>query len=289
MPVQVVTDSTASLPRDLAEEFCVRSAPLYVIQDGVACADDEIEEQSFYWRLASLDSLPGTSQASVEEITRLFREAVASGADVLGVFVSELMSGTLQAARLASAAVREEFPRAVIELVDSRSNSMQEGFAVLAGAAAAKAGASVGECAHACRDTMRRTRYLFTPATLEYLRRGGRIGAASALLGNLLQIRPVLTVENGVTDSFARVRTQGRALAAIADTFTQEVAEKGLRRVVVHYIADRPAAEEFARRLIEPVAKAPVRVLPVAPTIGIHVGPAVGIVYETVEPLRAQV
>ena len=166
---------------------------------------------------------------------------------------------------------------------------MQEGFAVLSAAQVARDGGSVEECIEAARETMLRTRYLFTPHTLEYLRRGGRIGTASALLGQLLQISPILTVEHGQTEAFARVRTTKKALAALAEQLKTDAAEKGLKRVVVHYIADKPTADRFAKEQIEPIAGRPVRVLPVSPVIGVHVGPAVAIAYETEEPLRDSV
>ena len=128
---------------------------------------------------------------------------------------------------------------------------------------------------------MRRTRFLFSPSSLEYLRRGGRIGNASALAGQLLQIKPILTVENGVVTTVAKVRTQGKALAEMAKRFGADAREFGLRRTAVHYIGDKAPAEEFAARWIRPVAGGVVPIVPVSAVIGLHVGPAVGVVYET--------
>jgi DegV family protein with EDD domain len=136
---------------------------------------------------------------------------------------------------------------------------------------------------------MLRTRYLFTPASLEYLRKGGRIGTASALLGQVLQICPILTVENGETATYAKVRTRARALTTITEKFAAEVSEFGLRRAVVHYISDKGVAERFAAEAIEPIVGSKVPVLPVSPSIGVHVGPAVAVAYETQRPLRARV
>ena len=130
-------------------------------------------------------------------------------------------------------------------------------------------------------ETLRRTRYLFTPHTLEYLRRGGRIGGASALIGGLLQIRPILTVEDGETQTFARVRTQSRALTEMTGKFVDDTREYGLANVCVHYISDAETAGTYAREQIEPLVGSAIRVIPVSPVIGLHVGPAVGIVYTT--------
>lgn len=286
MTVHVVTDSVASLPDDLRDEHGIEVVSLFVNDGERNEADVDIDLEAFYRRLADMSHLPTSSQPSVESFVTAFQAAVQRGQEVVGVFISEKMSGTIETARLAAGMVRDQLPDARIEIVDSRSNSMQEGFAALAAARAARAGETIERCVAAAVETTSRTRYLFTPDSLEYLRRGGRIGAAGALLANLLQIRPILTVENGETTTFAKVRTTGRALTEMARTFGDDVREHGLVEVFVHYIADRGAAESFARDHIEPIAGRPVRVVPVSPVIGLHVGPAVALVYQTARELR---
>lgn len=281
MAVSVVTDSVASIPAQTSRELGIEVVSLWINDGERHEADSDIDLPEFYRRLADMRVLPTSSQPSLDSMVNAFTDAVQRGADVLGVFISEKMSGTVESARLAAQMVLEKFPSARIEIVDSRSNSMQEGLCAVAAAKAAMAGETLDRCASAARDTISRTRYLFTPATLEYLQRGGRIGTASALLGNLLQIRPILTVTDGQTTSFAKVRTQSRALTEIARTFAEDVREHGLEYVVVHYIGDKAPAEQFARELVEPVAGVPVQVVPVSAVIGLHVGPAVGLVYMT--------
>ena len=287
MSVSVVTDSTAYLPVRMAEALGIGVVQLFVNDGGDSVPENQVDLESFYRRLAEMTGLPTTSQASVEDLAEAFRGPASRGDDALGIFISEAMSGTVQAARIAAGIVRHEGHPGHVEVLDSRSNCMQMGVAVLAAATAARHGASLADCVDAAAETMRRSRYLFTPATLEYLRRGGRIGGASALLGQLLQVRPILTVENGETQAFARVRTPAKALATIADTFRADVEVKGLRGVYCHYIANCEAAERFVVDLVEPIAMRPVEVVSVGPVIGLHVGPAVGLVYETEEPLRA--
>lgn len=285
--VQVVTDSLASIPRAELTRLGMDVVTLYVNDGENNLADLEIDHEAFFRRLADSSTLPTSSQPSVQSLVDAFTSAVERGSDVLGVFVSSKMSGTVETARMAAAMVLEKFPAGRIDIVDSCSNSMQEGFAALAAAAAAQAGSQLERCRSAAQETMARTRYLFTPESLDYLRRGGRIGGASALLGTLLQIRPILTVERGETQSFAKVRTQARALAEIARTFADDIASHGLRRVVVHYIGDPAPAERFAAEHIVPLAGGPVEIVPVSPVIGLHVGPAVGLVWETERPLHA--
>ncbi len=286
MSVHVITDSTAYLPETLLAEFGIGVVQLFVNDGSASVPEADVDLDAFYRRLAEIDHLPSTAQASIEDLAEAFRQDSEAGDDVLGVFISEAMSGTVQAARVAAGLVAEEGRSARIEVLDSRSNCMQMGVAVLAAARAAQEGGSLDACENAAREAMRRTRYLFTPASLEYLRRGGRIGGASALVGQLLQVRPILTVENGETQVFARVRTAAKALSTIAETFASDVQAKGLRSVYCHSIADRETAERFAAEKIEPIASRAVEVIEVGPCIGLHVGPAVGLVYETEEPLR---
>jgi DegV family protein with EDD domain len=281
MSVSVVTDSVASIPEDLLASNGIDLVSLFINDGESNQAELDMDVAAFYRRLEDMRTLPTSSQPSVDSMLEAFRRVLERGSDVLGVFISADMSGTCQTARMAADMLAEEYPAGRIEIVDSRSNSMEEGYGVLAAAAAANACDSIERCVAAATETLRRTRYLFTPHSLEYLRRGGRIGGASALIGGLLQIKPILTVEEGETQTFARVRTQGRALAEMTGKFTDDTRRFGLANVCVHYISDAETAETYAREQIEPLAGGEVRVIPVSPVIGLHVGPAVGIVYTT--------
>ena len=281
MPVCVVTDSVASIPADLLASYDIDVVSLFINDGETNQAELDMDVEAFYTRLADMKTLPTSSQPSVESMLSAFRRGLERGCDVLGIFISKDMSGTVQTAQLAAEMLAEEFPDGRIEILDSRSNSMEEGYGVLAAAVEAQAGATIEQCIAAASETLRRTRFLFTPHTLEYLRRGGRIGGASALIGGLLQIRPILTVEEGETQTFARVRTQGRALAEMTRKFKEDTTAYGLSNVCVHYISDLQTARDYARAQIEPLVGEPVRVIPVSPVIGLHVGPAVAIVYTT--------
>lgn len=286
MSVSVVTDSVSSIPEADARELGIEMVSLYINDGETNQRELDMDVEDFYRRLVTMKNLPTSSQPSVESLITAFRSAVERGSDVLGVFISQKMSGTFDTAMMAAEMVRADFPDARIEIVDSGSNSLQEGFAVLAAAEAARAGETLEKCVQFARDTMDRTRFLFTPASLDNLRKGGRIGGASALIGGLLQIRPILTVERGETQTYAKVRTQRRALAQIAQQFADDVAAHGLVRVVVHFIGESGPGQEFATEFIEPIAGKAVRVLPVSPVVGLHVGQAVAVVYQTEQKLR---
>lgn len=286
MGIGIVTDSTTCLPAEMREGLDLGVASLFVNDGASTQAESEMDWAAFYARLRDLKTLPTTSQPSVESIVRVFRERLERGDDVVGVFLSSKMSGTMQAAELARSMVLGDFPERRIELVDSLDNTGPEGLAVYAAAMAARAGETIEAVAEAARRTIPRTRYLFAPESLEYLRRGGRIGGASALIGQILQIRPILTVRDGETDVFARVRTQSRALAEIARRFADDAGKLGLVHAFAVYIVDRAAGERFAREQLEPVVGHPVPVVEVGPVVGLHVGPAVGVVYQTVGELE---
>jgi DegV family protein with EDD domain len=131
-----------------------------------------------------------------------------------------------------------------------------------------------------------RTRFLFVPSTLEYLQRGGRIGRASALIGSVMQIRPILTASAGMTSVYARVRTNARALETILSTLSSDIAAKGgLGDVVVQHIHAEAAGRELVGR-VSRIAGRAVELMPIGPVIGAHVGPgALGVAYHTVQPM----
>jgi DegV family protein with EDD domain len=288
MAVKVVTDSTSYVPRDLRRELDMGVVSLFSLLGGVTYDDDAEDYEPFYTALEASGEMPTTSQPTVQDMVDLLEERVAAGHEVVGVFISDKMSGTFSTAQLARDMVLERHPDAVIELVDSKSNSMDLGFVALAAARAAAAGEAVAGVVAAARATIERTRFLFLPATLEYLRRGGRIGNASALIGSLLQIKPILTVTDGQTDVFAKVRTPQKALGTIVEQLATDMRERGgIGGVIVHHIHDEVAGRNLAARVAEVVGHA-VDICPIGPAIGAHVGPgAVAVIYHTVEPIRS--
>lgn len=282
MSVKVIGDSTSYIPIPLRDALDIKVAMLSSELDGVSYPDDPDDCAAFYDALAKSSVMPTTSQPSVQAMVDLMEERVAAGHEVVGVFISQRMSGTYSTALLAKDMVLEQHPDAVIEVVDGRSNSMELGFAVLAAARKAAEGGSVDEVVAAAEDMTLHTRFLFTPLTLEYLKRGGRIGNASALLATLLQIKPVLTVVDGVTDTLAKVRTLQKSHDLILETFAADIRDKGgLGEAYVHHIHDAEAGRAFAERVSAVVGRE-IEIRDIGPAIGTHVGPGtVGLVYWT--------
>lgn len=286
MTVRVVTDSTSYIPAAEAGDLGIRVVQLSATLGGVTRTEDEIDAEAFYKTMRDTGESPTSSQPTVASMIEAFETPVAAGDDVVAVLLSSKMSGTYETALMAREQVLQRHPEAAIEIVDSLSNCMEEGFAVLAAARVAKDGGTLERAAAAARETTNKTRWLFAPASLEYLRMGGRIGNARALLGSLLQVRPILTVIDGVTSTVRSVRTQRRAMETIADMVVADAETHGLADIVVHHILDAPEADALAELLAPRLGRRP-RVQLIGPAIGLHVGPGtLGVVYETRDHLH---
>lgn len=284
--IKIVTDSVASIPADTVRARGIEVVSLFVNRDGREYRETDMDVNAFYEDIADMiDDPPTSSQPSQHVLETLFERAAEAADEVLGVFMSSKMSGTFEGAVRAARAVGERIGHFRCTLVDSTSNCGDEMFAVLDACDARDSGGTLEECARAATAAVASSRFIFAPESLAFLKAGGRIGGASALLGGLLKISPVLTVADWETSTLAKVRTWKKTLAYMADTFKEEVAEYGLKLVVVHYIGSAAPAAKWAREAIEPIVGRAVEVLPVSPVIGVHVGPAVGIAYECERPV----
>ncbi|MCL2323969.1 MAG: DegV family protein [Actinomycetia bacterium] len=288
MAVRVLTDSASYIPVDDLERYDIRRFSMILVEGDRQTPELDIDYNEFYAHLAQVDYLPTTSLPSPEEIRGHIEDILAQGHDVLGVFLPSTFSGVFDTYKMVASQMAEEDPSLVgrIDVVDGSSPCMEAGFAALAAAECAQAGGTLPECAAAAEASMARSRFLFAPRTLTYLERGGRIGRASALLGGLLKLVPVLTVEDRYTSTYTKVRTWPKALATIKEKLVADIeASGGLKRICVHYIAEPEEATTFCRNVIEPLVGFEVRVIPIGPVVGAHVGPAVGVVYETLDPI----
>jgi DegV family protein with EDD domain len=293
MAIKLLIDSTNYLsPEDIAH-FDMRQVSLFIHDGDRQDRELDMDFVEFYKRLADTREIPKSAQPAQSEIRQQMLGILDEGHDVLGLTISKEMSGTYETYQMVAEQIKQERPDGVIEIVDTRSNCLQEGYAILSAAVAADAGASMQECIDAAKRTIARTRFVFAPHTLEYLERGGRIGAAAAMLGSLLKLVPILSVEDGEVVTLNKVRTCPKALAALYNQFEADIeAGGGLRRFTVHTIADSEHGLLFRTKYIEPLvgggAVEDGGIVAIGPVIGAHVGSAVGIVYETNNPLRKE-
>jgi DegV family protein with EDD domain len=270
----LVTDSTAYLPTDLLEGLHVRVVPLHVVIGGHEHSEGvDIDAAAVASALRRFTPV-STSRPAPAAFVEAYEGAAADGADaVVSVHISGDMSSTIAGADLAAA----ESP-VPVTVVDSRALGMAMGYAVLAGARLAAGGASAEDVADAVRATCAASTVVFYVDTLEYLRRGGRIGKAGALLGSALSIKPILGLRDGHIVPLERVRTSTRAIARLEELSVDAATSlpEGAHGVdvAVHHLDSPERAERLAERLRSRLGDAvAVRVVELGAVVGAHVGP----------------
>lgn len=289
--IKVVTDSVASLPAELAESENIEVVTLYINEGDTEHVDATMDVDDFYTRIYDMaDNPPTSSQPSQSKLEELFERIAKDGDELLGIWISTGLSGAFDGALRAARAVESRNITFKYCMIDSSSCGYDEAFPVLEGARAVREGKSLKEACAAVLHAIQCTRFLFTPESLTFLQKGGRIGNAAALVGNLVKLAPVLTVVDGTPESGPKVRTRKKAKAKIQEMMQHDIDTcGGLKDLVVHYIGDKKPAVEWAREFFEPLLKHPVPVRPVSPVVGMHVGPAIGIAYECHKPLEGKI
>ena len=274
MPVRVVTDSTCDLPASLAAELGITVVPLSVVFGDEAPLLDgiDITPAVFYERLKTSSRLPKTSQPSVEAFRAAYELAAADGDEIVSIHVSSRLSGTLNSASIA----REDVaPEVHVELIDSYNVSVGLGAIVLEAAEAARAGRSRDEVVAAARRTMDRVHVICLLDTLEYLQRGGRIGRAQSMVGSLLNIKPIVHVEDGEIAALQRVRTRAKAVERLRQL---AIEDRTIRRLFVASAGDDALAASFAASVASELPHTDIRITQIGPVVGVHTGPgALGI------------
>ncbi len=268
--VRVVTDSTADLPQETLHRLGISVVPLSVHFGDEAYLDGvEMTSEQFLERLATTRQMPKTSAPSVEAFRSSFEGGDASG--VVCITISSKLSGTYNSAQQAARQVTS----VPVRVVDSGSASMAAGFAVIAAAEAAQAGASLEEVERAARHHLARTHILFFADTLEFLQRGGRIGRASSLVGSILDIKPVLTVKDGEVEQYQRTRTRGKAIQVLVDW----AVSRPRQQLVVIWSTNEPELQRLLDGLGRTFPREEIVVTTYGPVLGAHLGPgAMGVI-----------
>jgi DegV family protein with EDD domain len=267
--VAIVTDSTADLPAQLVKARGITVVPLTLNFEGRSLLDGvEIRPSEFYRRLPNATTHPTTSQPSAGSFAEAYASLLESYDEVVSIHISEKLSGTY-----ASAVQGAEMTDAKrVRIVDSQLVSMSLGLLTLAAADIASRGADGETVERRVSEMREHVQTYFSVATLEFLRRGGRIGRASAMLGSVLQVKPVLCIRDGLVTPLERVRTFDRALGRIVELTREVDRGKGLCVIVGH--GDAEADAERVARELEPVAET-LLIQPLGPVVGAHAGPGV--------------
>lgn len=270
MPVAIVSDSCHYLHRDIVEANQIHQVSLYVHQRGQATRESEITDyDAFFAALRNDPELPTTSQPSIGDFLEVYQPLLDRGSDIVSIHLAGGMSGTVASAEQARAQLGARAER--VHVVDSRSACGGQGLMVMAAAAAARSGRDAAEVAERARQSRDQLKLWFAIDTLEYLRRGGRIGGAQAWLGSALQIKPILTVESEITP-VERVRTSRRAFERLL-ALVEECRRDGADAWMVQHIQAPEEAERLAERGQEIMGCEPVNFSEIGPVIGAHVGP----------------
>jgi DegV family protein with EDD domain len=265
VPVRVVTDSACDLPEPLVAELGIEIVPLTIRFGAEELVDrEELSNQEFWRRLTHASTLPETAAPSAGAFAACFGALAEAGADgIVCVNLSSRLSATMQAAQVAASSVAEGCP---VEVIDSLTCSMGLGSLCLAAARRANEGAPLDEVT----DRRDRTRLFGILDTLEFLKKGGRIGNARALLGSMLAVKPVIEVRDGVVEEAGKVRTRSKALRLLAG----KVHEQSVEEVAVLHGA-APDLDEFLDLIDDVAPRDKIVVGDVGPVIGTHAGPGV--------------
>jgi DegV family protein with EDD domain len=271
-PVAIVTDSTHYLPRALADREGAHQVSLHVGWGGERVRELEMKGfDDFYERLRDDRELPTTSQPAIGEFLEVWEPLLEQGNDIVSIHLAGGISGTSEAARQAHALLAERGMGQRVEVIDSESGCGGMGLLVLAACAAARAGADREAVAARVREAREGLQMWFCVDTLEYLRRGGRIGMAQAWLGGTLRIKPILSLGYEILP-VERVRTAGRAFERMVD-YARELAERGADAWVVQHIQAPEQAERLSERCREIFGSDAVFTSEIGPVIGTYTGP----------------
>ena len=274
--VAVVTDSVAMLPEQLAEGLDVGVVPIVLnlgdrsYRDGI-----DLSTSEFYRLLRTSEKLPTTAAPSLGEFVKAFEEALTNAEAVVAIHVSAQLTSVYRTALMAARSITG----ARICVLDSQSATMAEGFVALAAARAAAAGADLDAVVTVAEEVRSKVRFFAFLETLEYLRRGGRVGNAAALMGNAIQLRPIVHIVDGQIASLARPRTRRKATQAMLDIMATEVADRPVHAAVLH--ADSlDDARDLGSRVKDQFDCLELHVTELTPVMGTHTGPGLlGLAY----------
>jgi len=268
--VAIITDSSAYLPQEIVDELDLHIVPLTLHWDGETFRDGEdIRAEEFYKRLGESDTIPTTSQVTVNEFNRLFEVLLNEGHPVLALLISSGISGTVESARQAA----ENFPDAPLAVMDSQLVSMALGFMVITVARAAQDGASLAECQRLADEAYGKIGVYFTVDTLKYLNKGGRINTAKRLLGAALNIKPIMEIREGKIELVESVISRKKAIQRMLDLVDRDIAGREPVRICTFHAKAEEDNQALMADAVERFNPVETVITYVSPVIGTHTGP----------------
>jgi DegV family protein with EDD domain len=273
MLVKIITDSSADLPDQLIEELGITVVPLYVRfgeevhRDRVSISEDE-----FYSRLDNTPVHPSTVQPGPQDFLEVYQQASAGADGIVSIHISSKLSGTCNSALMAKDMLGGECP---VEVIDTQSVTMGLGLIVIAAAEVAKAGGSLDKVVAAAKEAIPQIRLLAMFDTLKYLLLGGRIGKAKALLGSILNVKPMISLKDGEVVPAGQARNRAKGMDKLFD-FVQNAAD--IKELSIVYNTIPEEAQVLAERLGSILGKEKIIMARMGPVLGVHMGPGMLIV-----------
>lgn len=276
MAVKIVTDSSAYLDNELVKMYDIQVIPLIVNYNNQSIKETEINNTQFYEWMAT-ENFPTTSQPSPMEIQQAFSRLLEEGHDICAIFISAKFSGTFLSALNAKNICLERYPERKIEIIDSQGACMSN--VVLNAAQRAIEGEELELIVKKAEEMISKSNFLFVPAVLDYLKKGGRIGGARYLLGTILDIKPLLTIKGGEIAVVDKVRNKKKAIEKMISILEQDIVNNEVEGLTVGHVFCPTEAQELADLLKTRFARE-VKLKSIGPVIGMHIGPGtIGIGY----------
>jgi len=276
--IAIVTDSTSDIPVDLVKKNSITSVPLSVIFRDATYLDDgkEITIEDFYKKLKTAEDLPTTTQPTPKDFVETYTSLLKDHDSIISIHISKKMSGTINSAELA----KQQMPDADINIFDSELVHMPLGFMVLEAAKLAGEGKSRDEILEALKEFKQKIKVLFVPSTLEYLKKGGRIGKAKGLIASLLEIKPILTINAGEVSQFKTTRRWNQAKIELVNSMEPMISEPKNLTVSIGDSDAKEDAEEMAARIKERFDPKEIIRVNIGAVVGTHLGPGgIGITF----------
>ncbi len=273
--VAIVTDSVASIPEHLLEEYAIHWVPYYIHRGQEALRDlVTVQPASFYQWLATAVTIPKTAAPGPGDYLQIYEKLAASGVrEIASIHITSKGSAAYQAAKVAQATILERIPDLRIAVIDTMNVAMCQGWLVIEAARAARIGQSLTQITQKLHKLIPQTRMIQTADTLKYLHMGGRIGKAQHLAGSLLSIKPLIGMEDGVIVALGKARGRKRAYRAMVDWVETAVSQLGRIKIAYVHVAAREEVEKLKELVEDRVTAVETVVAELSPALGVHSGP----------------
>ncbi|MEX1376147.1 MAG: DegV family protein [Eubacteriales bacterium] len=281
--IKIITDSTSYLPQDIKSKYDIAVLPFRVFLDGQPYKETELTNKEFFEKAKSMPTIPQPEGPSYEVMLDAFEKELKAGNSIVGIFMSSRAGETIVNAKKAKDKLLQKYTSAHISIVDSLNACIALGLIVMAAAEANKHGAWHESVEEAAKEAVLRTKFFFSPKNLDYVLKRQEINKAKAVIGNAIQLIPLLSTEHGVLSPKEMVRTQSKAIEKMVEFVQQDMKDLGIAKAVVTHIDAYDEAVELARK-VKKTSDVYVEISEMGPAVGQAVGPGtVGLAYSTID------